>query len=267
MDADGTAERQLTSANGDAGMPRWSPDGGRIAFMQSGNGLFLSQTCEWDISSCFGEIRVINADGSNEATLARNALLMGWSPDGKKIAFVDGLRTALHVVNADGTNLTKITQFGGVSSVDWSPDGSRIALGAAGSVYVMNADGSGLSRLTDEADSLIVYRVGWSPRGDKIAFNVGLTVGPWEFHIDLNSFKIQVINPDGTNRITLAADALNPRWLLDGRSLSFSRLYDNGIWIVAANGGEPSVMLPDVWPYDVAWSPTGDRFTFSAHTP
>ena len=74
-----------------------------------------------------------------------------------RIAFIsdrDG-NEELYVMNADGSDVTRLTDTGGHISYDhrWSPDGRRIAFASDQSgnyeIYVMNSDGSGLVRLTD----------------------------------------------------------------------------------------------------------------------
>ena len=264
VNVDGSAKTRLTGSNGDARRPRWSPDGTRIAFTTVYDNPF--PTCQDPPSRwhCFGEISVINADGSNQVPLTRDAFLAGWSRDGSKIAFVSGREggTELYVINADGTNPTQLTQLRTVNGADWSPDGRRIALRAAGGVYVVDADGSNLTQLLNADGFLVVQSVTWSPGGDKIAFDVAVPGVDPNFLDDdnLKDASIQVINADGTNRITLATNARDPRWLPDGRTLSFlpySPAMAKGVWIVPADGGEPSLVLPDS--YDAAWSPDGAR--------
>ncbi|MEA2545640.1 MAG: TolB protein, partial [Chloroflexota bacterium] len=102
-----------------------------------------------------------------------------WSPDGRSIAFERQLMApeagaswdsaALFVVNADGSNLRRVTP----SSVHaigpaWSRDGTRLAfdgsdmvVNASGTsvvnikddIYIIGVDGGGLARLTDDGIS------------------------------------------------------------------------------------------------------------------
>ena len=78
MNADGTNVRQLTEGPFDV-IPKWSPDGKRIAF-EAVLGLGHGR-----------QIYVMNADGTNrwqvEPIPQAGMFMMGWSPDGKKIIY------------------------------------------------------------------------------------------------------------------------------------------------------------------------------------
>ena len=79
MNADGTNVRQLTEGWFDV-VPKWSPDGKRIAF-EAVLGLGHGR-----------QIYVMNADGTNRWQVSEpiphaGMFMMGWSPDGKKILY------------------------------------------------------------------------------------------------------------------------------------------------------------------------------------
>jgi len=147
VNANGTAEQQLTTAPGRDWFPEWSPDGSKILFLSDRDGP--------------GEIFSMNPDGTGQTNLTSNPAADGWpawSPDGSRIAFQsyrDG-NAEIYVMNADGSSLSRLTvnaAFDGGPS--WSPDGSRIAFESDRDgdfeIYVMNADGSEQTQLTTDA--------------------------------------------------------------------------------------------------------------------
>lgn len=214
----------------------------------------------------------MNADGSDERILALSPPFWltippaEWSPDGQKLAFVravggGGTRADLFVINADGSGLAQLTQLGTITGAVWSPDGQRLALWAGRSVYVINADGSAMTQLTQDPSPLVVRNVGWSPLGDRLVFSVRPDPIVVE-NPDAETRKIHVMNIDGTGRITVATGAQDPRWLPDGRTVAF-RSSNDDIWTVSADGGEPSLLIPDS--FDAVWSPDGTRIAFVRH--
>ena len=98
-----------------------------------------------------------------------------WSPDGTRLAFaaVKGGNIDIYVVDADGQNLTRLTEAPEADQEPaWSPDGGTIAFTAlrAGTsqIWAMNADGTGMRTLTPGPglNSSPVF----SPDGRLIAF-------------------------------------------------------------------------------------------------
>ena len=79
----------------------------------------------------YDQIFVVNADGSGLTNLSNNAFPEqgpSWSPDGSKIAF-SSFRNGVHsiyVMNADGSNQTKLVDVGSdgndIDSIAWSPE-------------------------------------------------------------------------------------------------------------------------------------------------
>jgi len=102
INTDGTGLTEISKLTGAAeGAPSWSADGRHIAFMRA----FTS-----------GGIWYVNPDGSSPVQVTTNSVdaYPAWSPDGSRIAFTstrDGPGD-LYVVNADGSNLQRLTTTG-----------------------------------------------------------------------------------------------------------------------------------------------------------
>jgi TolB protein len=101
MDADGSNQTNLTSHPGFDLTCTWSPDGAKIAFNTSRDGL--------------SDIYVMNADGSNQVNLTNHPaafhVLGGWSRTGALFTFASD-RTSnfeIYFMNADGTGVTQVT--------------------------------------------------------------------------------------------------------------------------------------------------------------
>jgi len=159
MNADGSDQRAVASTS-NLWEPAWSPDGLKLAVTDNGN------------LGTYG-IYLIKVDGSNQTQITQPPTSPdlfedhnpAWSPDGSKITFIrcaDGngfgcwdTTSHLWVVNADGSNPTKLTDTQAWSHA-WSPDGTKIILSNAqnsgGDLLVMNPDGSGLTNITNTTD-------------------------------------------------------------------------------------------------------------------
>jgi TolB protein len=124
VDADGTGLKDLSRsvcAGFSDQVPRWSPDGSKIAFYR----------CCIDSGD---QVFVMNADGTGQTQLTHggsNSGPMAWSPTGAQIAFVRS--RSIWIMNADGSDLTEVPNTSEVNylAIAWSPDGSRIAFAAA----------------------------------------------------------------------------------------------------------------------------------------
>ena len=120
VDADGSNPRNLTRnplSDGNESGFAWSPDSRRIVF-----GTNRDRNRVRPGGKVSTELWMMNADGSGQHRLTRTPEfegVLGWSPDGRQIAFVrfpSTPRWALFVMNADGT---------GVRKVNWALPGKR----------------------------------------------------------------------------------------------------------------------------------------------
>jgi Tol biopolymer transport system component len=125
---DGSDRRQITFSPMEVGLPRWSPDGRRIAF--SGR----SPGGRWQV------YLVPSAGGNPEPALPETSgqLDPSWSPDGNTLAFGryaaearESREDVIFLLDLVKKEVSRVPNSGGLFSPRWSPDGKFIlALGA-----------------------------------------------------------------------------------------------------------------------------------------
>ena len=121
MNADGSGQTQLTfDAQPKDQVPDWSPDGSRIAYLADTHGVS-------DVTPSWGDIWVMNADGSGQHAITHGASWYGtaWSPDGTRIVTLDfPTRTIYTLDAADGGGVEAVHPGPGIQFVaGWQPRG------------------------------------------------------------------------------------------------------------------------------------------------
>jgi serine/threonine protein kinase len=172
MNADGTAQRQITDMQEGACQPVWSPDGERLAFISPCGG-------NQEIYPGAG-IFIINADGSETTPLPSapgGDFDPDWSPDGASIAFTslrDFNRAQIYEINLEDNSLRSISDNTVRDSQPaWSPAGSEMAFVTTRrgpyQIWIINQEGEEAVLLT-RSGSLKDTHPDWSPDGLVIMF-------------------------------------------------------------------------------------------------
>ncbi len=289
-----------------------SPDGGRVAYTVRTINLEENKRKAdiYAVETSGGEPVKLTDDGKNK--------LPTWSPDGKRIAFVqsiDGGKKRITIMDSEGKNRRKIWDYEvsnaslGVSTVGetlrWSPDGSSLAFLATLEPYDKDAKIKVITRAQYKAfygnsdmrrrHIFVVsplgvepprqltfgdydeHSIAWSLDSREIAF-VSNRTGDADLNMHLDIYTVDVTSGE-TRRITESVGAeYYPTWSPDGKTIAYtattrgntsneSTPEERHVWVVGADGDDPTDLTSE---FDRAcrgplnWTPDGKRIIFTA---
>jgi Tol biopolymer transport system component len=250
---------------------------GRIAFVSDRAGDLDIWTMNPDGS---GAMNVTDAAGAPAFNLEPD-----WSPDGTRIAFRSGsgATAEIYIVNADGTELTQLTDnpFKDYAPV-WSPDGSTIAFasnrndpnfatcvglftGCNNDIFVMPATGGPPVQIT--VDSGSDHFPQFSPDGESIAYVSDMGGTSAIYTVDLDTVTTTKLTPD-----TLRAGP--PDYSPDGTKIAFENNFypcttgnadcRTDVFVMNADGSSITQLTGKFRNNaDPCWSPDGGTIVFT----
>jgi len=146
----------------------------------------------------------------------------------------EGAYYQIHIMNADGSHLTRIATPMSAEAPAFSPDGRRVAFVSPDSpitadIYIMNVDGSSLTRLIS-LEGIVLFSPVFSPDGRRIAFAFCLIGAPGLIgapEVLLKPCQIEIMDADGSHLTRLTkppGNAIEPAFSPDGRKIVFTRV-------------------------------------------
>lgn len=122
--------------------PAWSPDGRSLAFMSNRDG----NPEIYVLTVATGALRRLTTNPGIDTEPS-------WAPDGTRLAFVSerGGAPQIYVMDADGSNVRRLTDTGFNTQPRWSPKGDTITFTSRQGnhdIWAVSPDGSNLRRLT-----------------------------------------------------------------------------------------------------------------------
>jgi len=269
---------QVTSDPGVEFQPAISPDGNEVAYVAGPIGLprpFVRSTA--NVASGVAIRLGDSAMGSG--------WLPAWSPDGQRLRFLScaagwdsscgWMETARlggrgQAIVRDATVLSG----GNVSTVAWSPDGTRVAFVVQDTIFAASAgDTIGHRIAIHRAGRAEPHSLAWSPNGRFIAYVNGYS--GWRIGLNyVAPASIWVVDARGgePQRVT-DQDHLNvsPAWL-DGRHLLFISDRDGprALYLVDVGphgaGGAPRLVAGVADPYSISYSTASGKLAYAKLT-
>jgi serine/threonine protein kinase len=265
------------------GLPKWSPDGKTIAFLQNDAGKFQIQT----VKQLGGEQKPLTKEGVSPVSfslLPYNRIQtndFSWSPDSAKIAYTTkAIGNNIGLVNADGSNDVQLTENND-SKINlycplWSADGKQMAF----TVKTQLGDGRanyGLSIIEVETKKKIdpilnetsfIRLIGWSSGGNELLL-ASADKSIYDLQPEVSLIKVEVETGKKQEIVKLKdVYVFNIHLSPDKKTIAFTahREEKDNLWIMPATGGEAKQITVNndsrLYFSSLAWSPDSNSIFF-----
>ncbi|PYQ53305.1 MAG: hypothetical protein DMF78_09225 [Acidobacteria bacterium] len=258
-----TASRALTTRGYRQVGPRFSPDGGWIAFTDR------------DLTH-FRSIHLIRADGTGERELVKRngGAGLAWTPDGSRIVFEEpevyqtfAVRSDLRVVEVATGRTRRLTRGLRARDPDVAHDGRTMVFvrqrGDGSDLALIGVDGSGLRDLTRSEPGTQWGSPRWSPAGD------ALVASRWREGGWLDIVRVDPVTGAVSELTHDRAKDVEPTWTPDGAYVVFRSDRDGVSNLYALRVADRALrqvsnVLGGAFTPDVA--PDGRQLTFASYS-
>ena len=245
VSADGESHRPLLSGADNYSSPRWSPDGGRIAYVSDAEGRG-------------SEIHVRWMDTGQTAMLtnvAESPSSITWSPDGRYIAFTmfvpaDGPKLATPPEKPEGAEWAEPVTV--IERLYYRADGRGYLETGNTHIFILSADG-GTPRQLTSGDYNHTGPLSWSPDGARIAFSANRVEN---YELTPTQSEIWTVDVDD-GALTQLTDRVGPdrapRFSPDGQRVVYlgyddqkMGYHNGGVYVMDADGGNVTALTEDL---------------------
>jgi Tol biopolymer transport system component/DNA-binding winged helix-turn-helix (wHTH) protein/tetratricopeptide (TPR) repeat protein len=236
--------------------PTFSPDGRSIAYASDVDGNFEIYTRV----IATGETRRLTHGPGHES-------FPTFSPDGTQIIFnsdVEKENNDVYIMNADGSNVRKITDGPGwdaVPSNSWAPDGTQVLIlsdegGGKENIYLMNIEPSSPRRVGPDIESDEPLDPSYSPNGDRILYK---TQG---------EIRVYDLASKADKLVVRTSAGANPSFSPDGTKVLYQDRIDENTEICSVNvdgSGFANLTQSPSRDMSPAFSPDGTQIAFASN--
>ena len=286
--SEGNPARRIIGSDGDAlakACPRFSPDGQRLVYGEADNFSAASnERGRWPVANRAVVVVGINDHGDASEPIARVALptypgeipCPEWSPNGTQVAFRVGSELWVADATSGKTTVFQAVQADwGQNGLEWSRDGSRIAVSEPGEIGVVPVDGSAATAVPTWGST--PGSLGWLADDKKIVYVYADSSG--------DGLAVHVVGDDGSNDIQLTPDASSGGDLVfhssvvspDGTRIAYTQqtvsctsgscTLEPQRLVTVNPDGSNLVEVPartEITPNGLQWSPDGKRLLFGS---